>query len=56
MAVLAIAASVIGTSLARPILDRLTDTQYRRWATHIITTIAIAYLAQGSYMLLWPSA
>jgi uncharacterized protein len=56
MAVLAIAASVIGTSLARPILDRLTDTQYRRWATHIITTIAVAYMAQGSYLLLWPSA
>jgi uncharacterized membrane protein YfcA len=56
MAALAIAASMIGTSLARPILDRLTDTQYRRWATHIITTIAVAYLAQGSYLLLWPSA
>jgi uncharacterized membrane protein YfcA len=56
MAGLAIAASMIGTSLARPILDRLTDTQYRRWATHIITTIAVAYLAQGSYLLLWPSA
>jgi uncharacterized membrane protein YfcA len=53
---LAIAASMVGTSLARPVLERLTDTQYRRWATHIITAIAVIYLAQGCYLLLWPSA
>jgi len=52
MAVAAIAASIVGTSLARPVLERLTDTQYRRWASHIITVIAVAYLAQGSYLLL----
>jgi hypothetical protein len=44
---------MIGTSLARPILDRLSDTQYRRWASHIITVIAVVYLAQGSCLLLW---
>lgn len=54
MAGLAIAASMIGTSLARPILERLTDTQYRKWAAHIITTIAVIYLARGSYLLVWP--
>ena len=52
MAGLAIAASVIGTSLARPVLERLSDTQYRTWATRIITTIAIVFLAQGGYLLL----
>lgn len=52
MAVLAIAASIAGTSLARPVLDRLTDAQYRTWATHIITVIACFYLAQGGYLLL----
>lgn len=52
MAVAAIIASMIGTSLARPILERLTDTQYRTWARHIITVIAVAYLAQGVYLLL----
>jgi uncharacterized protein len=50
----AVVASMIGTSLARPILERLSDTQYRRWAGHIITTIAVVYLAQGGYLLLWP--
>lgn len=52
MAALAISASIIGTSLARPVLERLSDTQYRTWATRIITTIAITFLAQGAYLLL----
>ena len=54
MAGSAVIASMIGTSLARPILERLSDLQYRRWASHIITAIAVAYLAQGSFLLLWP--
>lgn len=51
MAALAVAASMAGTSLAKPILERLTDTQYRTWATNIITVIGIVYLAHGSYLL-----
>ena len=54
MALIAVAASMAGTSLARPILERLSDTQYRRWAGHIITVIAVVYLAQGAYLLIWP--
>jgi uncharacterized membrane protein YfcA len=50
MATLAIGTSIVGTSLAKPILDRLSDTQYRTSATHIITAIAVVYLAQGSYL------
>jgi len=52
MAALAVAASIAGTSLAKPILEKLTDTQYRTWATNIITTIGLAYLAHGSYLLI----
>jgi uncharacterized membrane protein YfcA len=51
-AALAVGASVIGTSAARPVLARLTDTQYRRWSNHIVTSIGIGYLATGSWMLL----
>ena len=51
MAGLAIAASMAGTSLARPILERLTDKQFRLWARGIITTIAVVYLCQGFYLL-----
>ena len=50
MMTLAVVASIVGTSLAKPILERLSDTQYRTWAMHIITAIAAIYLAQGSYL------
>jgi uncharacterized protein len=53
MAAAAVAASMLGTSLARPILERLTEAQYRRWASLIIITIAAVYLLQGGYLLLW---
>ncbi|MBP0444111.1 TSUP family transporter [Roseomonas sp. SSH11] len=49
LAALAIGASVIGTTLAKPILEMLSDTQYRAWATRIITVIALYYIAQGAW-------
>lgn len=52
MGAVAIVASIVGTSLAKPILERLSDTQYRTWAMHIITAIAVIYLAQSSYLFL----
>ena len=54
MAVLAVAMSMAGTSLARPVLDRLTDTQYRVWAGRIITAIAAYYIAHGTWLLIQP--
>jgi hypothetical protein len=42
---------MIGTMAAKPVLERLTDLQYRRWATYIITVIACTYLAQAGYLL-----
>jgi uncharacterized protein len=53
MASAAIVASIVGTSAARPILERLTDTQYRLWANRIVTTIAAFYLLQGATLLFW---
>jgi uncharacterized membrane protein YfcA len=52
MALLAVATSILGTSLARPVLERLSDSQYRTWATHIITLIACYYLAHGGWLLM----
>lgn len=49
--VLGIIATVAGTSLAKPVLDRLTEAQYRTWANHIITVIACSYMGQGIYQL-----
>ena len=52
MAGLAVAASIVGTTAARPVLERLTDTQYRTWTWYIITVIAGFYICQGLYLLL----
>jgi uncharacterized membrane protein YfcA len=54
MAAMAVAASIVGTSLARPVLERLSDAQYRQWASRIIAAIAVTYVAQGLYLLVWP--
>jgi len=51
MAALAIGASILGTTLAKPLLEALSDTQYRSWAGRIITAIALYYVAQGSWEL-----
>jgi hypothetical protein len=53
-AVGAVIASMLGTLAARPLLAALTDTAYRRWAGRIVTTIALAYVAQGTWLLLRP--
>ncbi|MGZ0189923.1 MAG: hypothetical protein ACKVH0_18290 [Alphaproteobacteria bacterium] len=50
MALAAIAASMLGASLARPVLDRLTETNYRLWANWLLTTIAVLYLCQAAYL------
>ena len=54
VAALAVAASLIGTTLARPVLEMLTDNQYRVWATRMITAIACYYLGSGGYLLALP--
>ncbi|HWE15807.1 MAG TPA: sulfite exporter TauE/SafE family protein [Hyphomicrobiaceae bacterium] len=53
LVVMVVVASMIGTMAAKPVLERLTDVQYRRWATYLIMVIACVYLVQGSYMLAW---
>jgi len=51
MAVLAVLASMLGTTLARRILEALTEAQFRTWANRLITAIAGYYVAYGSYLL-----
>ena len=52
MAALAVAASMVGTTLARRVLEAMSEVQYRLWANRIITTIAGYYVIYGSYLLL----
>lgn len=47
----AIAASMAGTTLARRILEAMTERQFRVWADRVITVIALYYLGQGVWLL-----
>jgi uncharacterized membrane protein YfcA len=51
MAGLAILMSMLGTTLAARVLEKMTDTQFRTWAGRVITAIAGYYVVQGSYLL-----
>lgn len=54
VAVLAVGCSMLGTTLARRLLEAMTDRQYRLWANHLITGIAGYYVVQGLFLLLSP--
>lgn len=49
---LAILASMLGTMLARRVLEAMSDAQYRHWAERIIAAIAAFYIGQGAWLLL----
>lgn len=48
---LAVALAVIGTSLSRRVLDRMSDVQFIAWSRRVIVVIAAAYVAQGTWLL-----
>jgi len=48
---MAVALAVVGTSLSRRLLERMTDVQFIAWSRRIIVVIAVAYVAQGSWLL-----
>ena len=48
---IAIASSMIGTSLGKLLLEKLTDTQFRLWSNRLITTIAAWYVGYGLVLL-----
>ncbi|MDP1963336.1 MAG: sulfite exporter TauE/SafE family protein [Reyranella sp.] len=47
----AIASSMIGTSLGKLLLEKLTDKQFRVWSNRLITTIATYYVGYGLVLL-----
>ncbi|WP_315768453.1 MULTISPECIES: sulfite exporter TauE/SafE family protein [unclassified Bradyrhizobium] len=53
LAVVAIAASMLGTTLARRILEALSEQQFRIWANRLITTVAGYYILYGGWLLLF---
>ncbi len=52
LAAVAIAASMAGTTLARRILEAMSDQQFRTWAGRLITTVASYYIIYGSWLML----
>jgi uncharacterized membrane protein YfcA len=48
---IAITMAILGTSLSKFVLERLTDHQFRRYTQWIVMTIGIVYLSQGVYVL-----
>jgi uncharacterized membrane protein YfcA len=52
--VLAVAVAVIATHLARTVLERLSDVQFRRWMKILMLIIGAFYLAQGVRLYLTP--
>lgn len=47
---LCILMAVLGTTLSRSVLEKLSDAQFRRWTQSIIMLIGGLYLAQGVYL------
>lgn len=50
-ALLAIGMAALGTLIAKPIVERLSDKIYRVWANRILTTLALYYCVYGLYLL-----
>jgi uncharacterized membrane protein YfcA len=48
---LAILASMLGTTLAAKVLERLSDAQFRKWSNRIITGVSGYFVAYGCYVL-----
>src|SRR5476649_1022024 len=48
---LAVASSIVGSSLGRLLLERLSDTQFRSWSNRLITVIGAYYVGHGLVML-----
>ncbi|MEQ1866733.1 MAG: TSUP family transporter [Micropepsaceae bacterium] len=50
----AIAAAVVGTTLAGPILEKMSNENFRRWTKTIVLVIGAVSIAQGVWLLLTP--
>jgi uncharacterized protein len=56
LAVVAVAASMLGTTLSRRVLEAMSDQQFRRWANWIITSVASYYMLYAGWLFVAKSA
>lgn len=47
----AVAASIVGTSLGKLLLEKLSDAQFRTWSTRLITALATYYVGYGLVLM-----
>lgn len=47
LAAVSIVLALVGTSLSRVVLERLTDVQFRVWTQRLVMLVGVVYLAQG---------
>jgi uncharacterized membrane protein YfcA len=52
LAAVAVAASMLGATLARRILEAMSDAQFRTWANRLITTVAGYYIIYAGWLML----
>ena len=46
-----VALVVVGTTLSRKVLDRMTDKDFRRWTRYTVTAVGVFYLSNGVWAL-----
>jgi uncharacterized protein len=51
LALVAVAASMLGATLSRRVLEAMSDQQFRRWANRLITAVASYYILYGGWLL-----
>lgn len=51
---LMVALAIVGTTLSRRVLERLTDASFRQWTRWAVMTMGVVYLAMGAWLLLRP--
>ncbi len=39
--------AIIGTSVSRIVLERMTDVQFRQWTRRLVMGVGAVYIAQG---------
>src|SRR5215469_7145395 len=55
LALVAVGASMLGTTLSRRVLEAMSDQQFRRWANRLITAVAGYYILYGGWLLVGSS-
>lgn len=48
---IAVGTAIVGTSLSKFVLERLSDHQFRRWTQLLVMAIGSVYLVQGAYLM-----